>query len=64
MITPPQPSDDVRTLWRKVDECVKILNAIQSMKVVVEGKIKMMGTLEVGGNASVLQIKEQKEVDG
>lgn len=64
MITPPNPNEDVRDLWKKVAECVQVLNAIQNMKVIVEGKVVMQGQLDVGGNASKLSIRENKEVGG
>ena len=64
MITPPDPNDDVRNLWKKVAECIEVLNAIQNMKVIVEGKVVMQGQLDVGGNSSMLSIRENKEVGG
>jgi hypothetical protein len=62
MITPPQQNEDVRTLWRKVAECADALNALQNMKVVVEGKVKMLGQLEVGEGGCTMRIRDAKEV--
>lgn len=64
MITPPSGNDDVRNLWQKVAECVEVLNAIQNMRVIVEGKVRMLGQLEVGGQGSRLTMRENKEVGG
>lgn len=61
-ITPPGANDDVRKLWRTVAQCVDVLNAISNMKVVVEGRVHMLGQLEVSGNSSTLTIQEGKEV--
>ncbi len=61
-ITPPGENEDARTLWRKVAECVQVLNAIQNMKVVIEGQVHMLGELSVGGGSSVLKITEGREV--
>jgi hypothetical protein len=62
-ITPPGPNDDSRQLWRKVMECIEVVNAIQNMTVVVEGRIKMLGELSVAGGQSILKITEAKEVN-
>jgi len=62
MLTAPGADDDARQLWRTVAECVKMLNAISNMTVVVEGKVHMIGQLTVSGDASRLDIKEAREV--
>ena len=43
-------------------QCAKVLNAISNMTVVVEGKVHMLGKLNVAGDSSKLEIKENKEV--
>jgi len=64
MITLPSSNDDVRNLWKNVAECAQALNALQNMTVVVEGKVKMLGTLTLSGSSSRLEIKEASEVQG
>jgi hypothetical protein len=64
MIAPPTANDDVRDLWKKVAECVEVINAIQNLKVIVEGKVYMTGQLDVGGNSARLSIRENREVGG
>jgi hypothetical protein len=61
-IMPPAAGSDSRQLWRKVDECIEVINAIQNMTVIVEGRVKMLGELTVAGGQSVLKITEAKEV--
>jgi hypothetical protein len=61
-ISPPGKNEDVRLLWRKVAECIEVLNALQNMTVVVEGKVHMQGKLEVTGDSSRVKILDSKEV--
>lgn len=63
-ITPPTQNDDCRELWRKVAECIGVINAIGNMQVTVEGRVHMTGKLEVSGDSSTLEIKEPKEING
>ena len=63
-ITPPSPNEDARVLWRKVVECMEVVDAISNMTVVVEGQVKMIGKLTVSGGSSRLELKENREVAG
>ena len=58
----PGKNEDVRLLWRKVREAIKVLNALQDMTAVIEGKVHMQGKLEVTGDSSRLKILDTKEV--
>lgn len=61
-ITPPSANEDARELWRKVAECANVLNALQNMTIVIEGKVHMLGRLDVSSGASVLRIIEGSEI--
>lgn len=62
MVISPDIPEDCRELWRKVAECIDVLNALQNMTVRVEGRIRMQGKLEVGTGSSKLTIEEGSEV--
>ena len=53
---------DCRELWRVVAECIDVLNALQNMTVKVEGKVRMIGKLDVQGGHCTLVIEEHTEV--
>jgi hypothetical protein len=59
---PTNIPNDCRELWRVVAECVDVLNALQNMTVKVEGKVRMIGKLDVKEGSSILQIEEKSEV--
>jgi hypothetical protein len=54
--------DDCRELWKKVVECVDVLNALCNMNVKVEGQHKMIGKLEVKSGSSLLTIEEHTQI--
>lgn len=61
-ISKPAEGEDVRVLWRKVAEIAGVVNALQNMTVLVEGKIRMTGKLNVSQGSSELKIVENTEV--
>lgn len=61
MIPTTMPKD-CRELWRVVEECIDVLNALQNMTVKVEGKIRMVGRLDVQSGHCTLIIEENTEV--
>jgi hypothetical protein len=61
-IKAPGKGEDVRELYRTVAECVDALNSLMNMTVQLEGRLRMIGRLEVGGSSSLLKIEERKEV--
>jgi len=63
-LNPPSENQDCRELWRVVKECVDVVNAISNMKIILEGRVHMMGTLEVGDDSSKIVVREPKEVNG
>jgi hypothetical protein len=59
---PPNIPEDCRELWRVVAECIEVLNALQNMTVRVEGKIHMLGRLNMSSGSCELVIEEKTEV--
>jgi hypothetical protein len=62
LISSPGANDDVRVLWRKVAECVSVLNVLMNMTGTIEGEVRMQGKLEMKGDSCEFQFKENKEV--